>query len=435
MRIRSKFILFVTIIHCILIFLIILLLSYNLYFFIISEIFIVISIILSFHIYRGLVRPLNLIASGIESIKEEEFTSKFIKVGQSEFDQLIDVYNTMIDKLKEERVAQQEQHYILHKLIQASPSGIVVVNFDDKIESLNLSAKSILGLNQENLIGKTFSEIPGKLAMEIAELNEDESKIVHVGGLRIYKLTLSHFIDRGFHRKFILIDELTEEIIKAEKKAYEKVIRMMAHEINNSVGAVNSILDSFINYREQLDINNQKDYEEGLLVAIKRNKLLSNFMSNFAKVASLPSPVKVNQDLNELVRSIGILLNFECKNRNIALKLQLENDPLYVHFDVQQMELVLINIIKNSIEAIEQKGVIIITTQASPLQLSIQDSGKGILEETKFNLFTPFFSTKKDGQGIGLTLIRNILINHGYIFSLERNSKGYTEFLIEFQKK
>lgn len=420
MRIRSKFILFVTVIHCILIFLVIKLLSHDLYFFMISEVFIVISIILSFQIYKGLVSPLNLIASGIESIKEEEFTSKFIKVGQPEFDQLIDVYNKMIDKLKEERIAQQEQHYVLHKLIQASPSGIIVVNFDDKVESLNLSAEKILGFNSEVLLGKTFSEIPGKLATEIFELNEDESRIVHVGGLKIYKLTLSYFIDRGFHRKFILIDELTDEIIKAEKKAYEKVIRMMAHEINNSVGAVNSILNSFISYKEQLDKDDQKDYEEALQVSIDRNKLLSNFMSNFASVASLPGPVKVIEDLNELVRSIGILLSFECKNRGIELELRLTKDPLYIQFDVQQIELVLINVIKNSIEAIEDKGTIIITTQNSPLQLSVQDSGKGISEENKFNLFTPFFSTKKDGQGIGLMLIRDILINHGFVFSLKK---------------
>lgn len=105
-----------------------------------------------------------------------------------------------------------------------------------------------------------------------------------------------------------------------------------------------------------------------------------------------------------------------------------------VNIDVQQMEQVLVNIIKNSLEAIDENGAITIQTSYVPSRiLRIIDTGTGIPPEQRGQLFAPFFSTKRDGQGIGLTLIREILINHGFNFNLESTGKGHTEFWIEFR--
>jgi two-component system, NtrC family, nitrogen regulation sensor histidine kinase NtrY len=106
---------------------------------------------------------------------------------------------------------------------------------------------------------------------------------------------------------------------------------------------------------------------------------------------------------------------------------------MLIDADVQQMEQALINIIKNGIEAIDKKGTITMTTGSSPKQLIIRDNGKGIAPEVEEHLFTPFYTTKKDGQGVGLTLIREILLNHGFEFSLKTISGGATEFRIVFE--
>ena len=140
--------------------------------------------------------------------------------------------------------------------------------------------------------------------------------------------------------------------------------------------------------------------------------------------------MKKKTNLNDLVKAISTLMD---KNPKIKWKLELCRKPLIVELDVQQMELVLINILKNSMEAIEKKGTILIKTFDSPeKKLIITDNGKGIEKDIQQNLFTPFFSTKKGGQGIGLTLIREILVNHGFDFFLEMNEKDETEFVIEF---
>ena len=433
MRLRSKFIIFIALIHFIIILLSLNLINEHKYLFLAVELLILVSLGISFHLYKAFIRPLNLISTGIETIKDRDFNTKFVKVGQIEMDQLIGVYNRMIDQLRDERVKQQEQHYFLDLLIKASPSGIIILNFENKIDSLNQAAINLLDLNDNQVIGKSLDNLEGSLAAELSQLNPDESRVFNISGLRSYKCQKAHFLDHGFRHHFILIEELTEEIIRAEKKAYEKVIRMMSHETNNSTGAINSILDSFLHYKDQIGETDRLDFVNALQVAIERNIRLNRFMSNFTDVVRIPLPVKKTCNLHKLLQSTQILMSPECGKRNIEWRWELSDFPLVIQLDIQQMEQVLMNVYKNAIEAIGENGKItVITSQYPYKRLIIRDTGKGIPDDIKSQLFTPFFSTKKDGQGVGLTLIREILINHGCRFSLESTEPDLTEFRIDF---
>ena len=131
MKLRLKFILFITILHIILVlFSLRVLREYKLLFMGI-ELLILVSVVVSIYLYKSFIRPLNLISAGIESLKDKDFNTKFVEVGQREMDDLIDVYNRMIDELRSERVKIKEQHYFLNKLIDASSSGIIVLDFED----------------------------------------------------------------------------------------------------------------------------------------------------------------------------------------------------------------------------------------------------------------------------------------------------------------
>lgn len=432
MTLRSKFILFLALIHLILIIMALQWIPENPYIFVAAELLIIISIAISFQLYKAYIRPLNLISAGIESIKDKDFSTKFVEVGQQEMDQLIGVYNGMIEQLREERIKQNEKHYFLEKLIKASPSGIIVLDVEDKIYIANPTAIKLLEREEALVKGKSLSQLPGVLAGELAKLKAGESKVVALNGILLYKCQKSHFIDRGFHHHFVLIEELTEEVLRIEKKAYEKVIRMMSHEINNSVGAINSILHSILLFKSQLSEEDRTDYENVITVAIDRNTHLSRFMTNFANVVRIPPPQPSLYNLHDLLQSVRILMNAHYRQRQIEWHWDLAEEPLTIKMDSQQIEQVLINIIKNAVEAIEQNGCITIQTRHSPPQLSIRDNGKGIPKEIMHHLFSPFYSTKKDGQGIGLTFIREILINHGFPFSLQTNLDGLTEFKILF---
>ena len=125
-------------------------------------------------------------------------------------------------------------------------------------------------------------------------------------------------------------------------------------------------------------------------------------------------------------------MTFKAEEKEVELLTDIPDEPFYILADEQQLEQALINVLKNAAEAIEEKGQIMLKTDPRNRQLLINDTGKGISQEAAEHLFTPFFSTKKDGQGIGLTLVREILMNHGFEFSLKTVEEGCTEFRIRF---
>jgi len=202
----------------------------------------------------------------------------------------------MIDQLRTERTHQEAQHYFLEKLVTTSPAGILILDFDENITDLNPKCLKILNLDKENLIGKSIDAFDNPLLKTIAELQTGDAKTISLSNAKTFKCVKAHFIDRGFPRYFIMIEELTAEILAAEKKAYGKVIRMMAHEVNNSIGAVNSIIDTTIQLNEASLTTN-----EALKIAFERNKHLSLFMRNFADVIRLPLPQLELINLRELV--------------------------------------------------------------------------------------------------------------------------------------
>ncbi|MCX2741169.1 sensor histidine kinase [Pontibacter anaerobius] len=432
MTLRTKFILFAVFIHGLLLALAWFLLQQNKYLFLGIELLILGSIYITFQLYRSFFKPLMLIRAGIESIKDKDFSTKFMAVGQQDLDELVKVYNRMIDQLRQERVAQAEKHFLLDKLIQASPAGIILLGFDNQVESINPAAQRYLGQKAEELRGKHISQLPDAWARQLKDLPTGQSTTFRINGIWTYRCHRAHFLDRGFQHYFILIEELTEAILQNERQAYEKVIRVMSHEVNNTTGAINSILGSLGFYTSQLQPEDQEDFAHVLQVATERNTNLSRFMANFAEVVRLPQPKKVPTDVHVLLQNLHRLLQPELQRRQINLQWQLAPEPLEVPLDAQQLEQVLLNILKNAMEAIGTDGEITVQTNASPKQLCITDSGGGIPEQVQAHLFTPFYTTKANGQGIGLTMVRDILVNHGFGFSLSSDNSHHTTFQIKF---
>jgi two-component system, NtrC family, nitrogen regulation sensor histidine kinase NtrY len=426
MKLSTKFILFIIVIHAVTIALSFYIFRENKIIFIASEFFIVISLMICWSLYTELIAPLNLLTTGIDALRDKDFTIKFVETGRYEMDKLIGVYNAMLDQLRTERTVQQEQYFFLEKLIQTSPTGILILDFDENIYDLNPKALSILNLDKKELKGRPLSIFNDLLIKAIAKLDKGASTTVNTEGGKKFKIQKSAFIDRGFQRIFVMIEELTTEIFEAEKQAYAKVIRMMAHEVNNSVGAVNSILDTSHKMEQDAEVAN------ALKVAIERNDHLNYFMRNFADVIRLPEPRKETFDIAYLVKNVASLMEYKAREKNISFEFQIEH-PLSILADLGQIEQVLINIIKNAIEAQDKtSGIILFKLNKNKRELSIIDNGKGISKDVEPMLFSPFFTNKNGGQGIGLTLIREVLTNHGFAFSLNNRKEGGVIFKIVF---
>jgi len=432
MKLRTKYILFVIILHTIALVLTYFIFNDDKIWFIVSEVFVIISIVIAIQLYRQLIQPLKTLMQGVEAIKDRDFNVKFSSTGKHEMDELIDVYNQMMDELRIERTRQEQQHFFLEKLIFTSPTGIVILDYDDNVQQINPKALQILETNAGQIIGYSIDKLEHALFKQIKLLKSGETVVFKFDGISTYKLQKSHFIDRGFSRHFIMIEDLTVEILAAEKNVYGKVIRMMAHEVNNTVGPVNSIMQSALKTSGLWESHQFNTLKDALQVAMDRNQNLNLFMRNFADLVKLPPANKRQVNLHQLIKSVSQLMEIKAKEKEVIFKFHLAEGPFNIMADEQQMEQVLINIVKNAIEAIDLKGIISFTTAPGKRTLVIADTGKGINTEHAVNLFSPFFSTKKDGQGIGLTLVREILVNHNFEFSLKTITEKQTEFTIMF---
>jgi signal transduction histidine kinase len=216
--------------------------------------------------------------------------------------------------------------------------------------------------------------------------------------------------------------------LQIEKEDYGQVIRMMAHEVNNTIGPVNSILDSVNRFLGKADLKTDS-YSEALQVAQDRNGRLSQFMSNFADVVRLPKPHVLSENMQDTLKDIHILMQSQAQKASLEFEIQLPEKAIFWQIDRQQFEQALVNIIKNAFEASYENGKVEILL--SNQNLVIRNNGKPIPKELETQIFSPFFSNKTQGQGIGLTLTKEILLNHEFEFSLSTKESGWTEFEIE----
>jgi nitrogen fixation/metabolism regulation signal transduction histidine kinase len=397
------------------------------------EVLFAVSIVLGVMLVRSFFIPLELIRTGAELISERDFTSQFRAVGQPEMDALIRIYNDMIGRLRDERLKLQEQHYFLDRVLNASPAGILTLDFDGRIDLLNPSAETLLGVEGNEALGRRLADLAHPLAGALAEIPIGESRMLAQGPRRL-KVSRAELFDRGFPRSFLIVEELTEELRASEKAAYGKLIRLMSHEVNNSVGPVRSLLDSFRDYSAQLADEDRQDFTQALGVAIARLERLGAFVNGFAEVVRLPPPERRPCDVRQLLDEILLLLRPELERRRIhSAWAHLEPVPP-IELDRNQIEQVLVNVLKNALEAIGEDGRIELRLgpEAGRPVLRIADTGPGLPEDIRPLLFTPFFSTKRDGRGLGLTLTREILAQHGFDFGLENRPGGGAELWVGF---
>jgi len=396
------------------------------------EVIFALSLVFGLQLSREMYRHLGLTAEGLRLIRDQEFTSRFLPVGQPEIDQLIDIYNRMVDHLRNERVRVAEQHQFLSQVLRVSPSGVVILDFDGRVSSLNPAAERLLDMDAAGVVGRRLDALHTPLADALAALPPGEARLVGMLGARRVKCHHGTFIDRGFSRDFLLIEELTEELRQFERAAYEKLIRVMSHEVNNSVAASNSLLHSSLAYAGDLRQDNRRDFEEAIGIVIERTEQLGSFMRRFADVFRLPPPLTRPSDLVPILQGLVRLLAANPNARGITWRWELEQPSVFADIDRMQFEQAAVNILKNAVEAIDGEGTVTIAvaSAAGRTTLTIEDTGPGIAAEAQANLFTPFFSTKPHGQGIGLTLIQEVLSAHGFDYRLERTAHGTTRFTI-----
>lgn len=434
-------------------------------------------------LYYRKVKAINAVIRGVDLIKEQDLGSRLRPVGQNDADKIIELFNRMIKQLKDEKLKLQEQEHLLNLLVENTPMGVLILDFDGRVTLANSAAEEFLQAGEE-FIGKKIGDIDSPMAREIAQIGLGGEKTVRLGDSRIYRCSMLSFMDRGFVRPFVLVENLTQEVMKAERKAYEKTIRMMSHEVQNTVTGVISSLEAIKEGIGEISTK-EASSEEGsysgqsaldgtaelIDACTERTREMSLFVKQFADIAKIPEPVLQKTDIVEFFSGCRLFLESLCSGKDISLEYSMPAGAVYIMLDTTLFEQVVINIVKNAVESIADasagsgisgsdsqgntvsghseakdtvSGHIKVTVSAVPdnsapgtglgaVSVDISNNGAPIPQETAPKLFTPFFTTKPNGQGLGLTFIREVLASHNCRFRLQTKEDGLTHFLMEFK--
>lgn len=385
------------------------------------------GILLLIVFYRNVMKPLRTIANGVDLLRAQDFSSRLSHVGQLEADRIVDMFNGMMSSLKQERLKLREQNHFLDLLVDVSPMGIIMLGKDGRISSANRAAAHFLDFDTaKEMTGLSPKDIHTSLANMLCALKDKEMKVVRLNDSMVYRLSRLSFMESGMSHPFYMIEKLTDEVMKAERKSYEKVIRMMAHEVNNSLAGITSVMDTA---EEEIQ---DPDMKEAIVACKDRCRDMGAFITKFASAVKIPEPMKRNTDLSQLLRSRTPLFESICSATGSSLTMTLPESETPVFIDPVLIEQVVTNIVKNAAESAGEGGKVEIRIEGPGARLVVTDNGPGISPEAAEMLFTPFFTTKETGHGLGLLLVSEVLNSHGCRFSLETGSDSLTRFRIKF---
>jgi nitrogen fixation/metabolism regulation signal transduction histidine kinase len=336
--------------------------------------------------------------------------------------ELILSINTLAERLNKQRIESVESQLLLRTVIDHIDVAIIALNDENKLVFFNPAAKQLLQLNDEQT---SASELNAQLE-QLAALKGGENKVMSLsfsGKYGKFNIHMEEFREAGKQQKLLFMTNVSNMLRSEERNAWQSLVRVLSHEINNSLSPINSISQTLKRFLEKHeDIQDHKEnLLEGLGIIAQRSNNLKEFVNSYKQISKLPEPKKQPTSLNDLVEKVTQLFHDSTIIVNAEQDIELNIDPV-------QIEQVLINLIKNALEAIiasGSEGEVTINWQVKNdiFIMTIRDHGVGIANDA--NLFVPFYTTKKQGTGIGLVFCRQILEVHDGELSLT-NRKNHT---------
>ena len=363
--------------------------------------------------------PLRTISNLLAALQEGDFS---VRARGADIDdalgEVMQQVNSMGGTLREQRLGALEATTLLRKVMEEIDVAVFAFDSEHLLRLVNRAGEKLLAKPAERLQGRSAEEL------DLAECLEGEpSRILQAtfpSGPGRWGLRRSMFREHGLPMQLVVIGDLTRPLREEELKAWQRLVRVLGHELNNSLTPIKSIagsLESLIS-RETLPADWQDDMRRGLAVISARSEALSRFIGAYARLAKLPRPTLAPFDVGPWVRRV---VGMETR-----LHVAVEAGPnLVIHGDADQLEQVLINLLRNATDAaLETRGGVRVgwRKNASYVEIKVEDDGPGL--SNTGNLFVPFFTTKPGGSGIGLVLSRQIAEAHGGALTLENRREG-----------
>lgn len=408
-------------------------------------------ILLLFQVFH-FVRSQNILNRELEylfdSVESTETSINFSKKSNStEFANIYDRFDKLIKHVQELKIDSLQKNVFLTTLFEHINIGIITLDNQGKISLKNSAARKILGKGNTNNIDD-IHKIDSSLANTLEKIKPEESKLIsfyHDGYLQHLSLraTLLKFPHEDV--KIISFQNIMKELDEREMEGWQKLIRVLTHELMNSVGPINSTILTIL---ELLTNQNQKsthvelikpekiqDAIKGIKIIEERSKGMLDFVKRFRSLTLIPHPEFVDIVVDNLINNVIVLLKDEAEKKNVELKNKTEYNNLKAHADKGMTEQILINLIKNSFEAVKDKSKPKINvsswTDHNSVYINVADNGKGIPLKIQDKIFVPFYTTYKHGTGIGLSLSRQLANAQGGALVLTKSTQDGTIFTLK----
>jgi two-component system, NtrC family, nitrogen regulation sensor histidine kinase NtrY len=354
------------------------------------------------------VHPLQTMSNLLAALREGDYSIRARGArGDDALGEVLLEINSLGETLRVQRLGAFEATALLRTIMAEIDVAVFTFDPDRRLRLVNRTGENLLGQPMDKLLGRSADDLG---LADCYDIDQDEPLTLSFpGGSGRWGVRRSTFRERGLPHELLVLTDLSRTLREEERRAWQRLVRVLGHEMNNSLAPIKSLAGSLetLLRREPMPRDWKDDAESGLKSIASRADSLSRFMQAYTRLAKLPPPQKEDVDLAELVQRV---VNLEPR-----LKVQIVPGPeIRIRADAAQIEQVLINLVHNAVDAaLETGGKVAIRWREAgdSVEVSINDEGPGIMNPT--NLFVPFFTTKPGGSGIGLTLSRQIAEAHG----------------------
>ena len=373
----------------------------------------------SFGLRERVASPLRTLANLLEAMREGDYSIRARGVKSDDaMGEVMQQVNAMSATLRAQRLGALEATTLLRKVMEEINVAVFAFDGDHKVRLVNRAAERLLNEPAERLLGAPAA------SLELDQYLEGETQYTvqrtFPGGVARWGISRSMFREGGLPHQMLVVTDLTRPLREEELKAWQRLVRVLGHELNNSLAPIKSIAGSLENIlgRQPRAADWEDDMKRGLAVIASRSEALSRFMGAYARLAKLPQPTLAPVGVGDLVRRVVGL--------ETRIPPALAPGPeLTIQADGDQLEQLLINVIRNAADAsLETGGGVRVGWNRNDSQLVVwvRDEGPGLPNTA--NLFVPFFTTKPTGSGIGLVLSRQIAEAHGGTLTLQNAADG-----------
>lgn len=367
------------------------------------------------------VRPLQTLANMLAALREGDFSIRARVREVNARDALSLAYlevNQLEHILRNQRLGAVEATELMRKVLEEVDLAIFAFDEERKLRLVNRAGERLLGKAADRVVGRSADDL--RLADALRGPVPRTIELAHPGGTGRWEVRRSRVRQEGLPLELLVLADLSRALREEERQMWKRIIRVLSHEINNSLAPIKSISGSLATLVERRPAppDLEQDMGRGLSVIQTRAEALGRFMSTYAMLARLPQPALAPVEVAALVRRVALL--------DTRIPVEVRTGPaVVVRADPDQLEQALINLIRNAVDATLEMGnggavSVGWTLKEGALQLLVEDAGPGLSDTA--NLFVPFYTTKPGGSGIGLVLSRQIAEGHGG--SLELENRG-----------